>query len=478
MAESKLESIEVDRLRVGMYVVLDAAGPPLGFDPNGAILRSESDVARLRAAGLGRVRYAPGLSEVLPLPAAESGWDSLGVPVLHVRSSAPPVAIPTPPAGGEPTGADGCARDAEPSPMPPAPVDEVRTDGARAEVFEGESSRAAEVARRRAVLADQQASLDRCEMQFSEVSRQLRGVLQNARANPAQAREVAVAQVRAMVGQVDGVEDVAIRLLSEKAGQETTLHAMNVSVLAILLGRALKFDAVQIGHLGLGALLHDIGKLELPDRLRWRDDHASGVERRLFQEHAGHGVALAKKMGLPADAIDVIAQHHEQADGGGYPAGLKGPQIKPLARVVALVNQYDNFCNPGNPAHALTPHDALALLFARHRDAFDSAVLAAFIRMMGVYPPGSVLQLHDDRYAIVASVNPDRPLKPRVLIHDPEVPADEALVVDLEQRTDIGIQRAVKPFQLPRAVFDYLSPRKRMCYFFERSAPASREAPG
>jgi putative nucleotidyltransferase with HDIG domain len=333
------------------------------------------------------------------------------------------------------------------------------------------------VAQRKALLADQQASLDRCEHQFSEATRQLRGVLQNAKANPAQARQVAQAQVDAMVGQVASMGEVAIRLLSEKAGQETTFHAMNVSVLSILLGRALKFDAVQLAHLGLGALLHDIGKLELPDRLRWRDDQAPAVERRLFQGHAAHGVTLGKKMALPSDVLDVIAQHHEHADGTGYPSGLKGEQIKPLARVVGLVNQYDNLCNPGNPAQSLTPHDALALIFARQRDAFDATVLAAFIRMMGVYPPGSVLQLNDERYAIVVSVNSDRPLKPRILIHEPDVPADEALVFDLEQHPDVGIQRAIKPLQLPRAVFDYLSPRKRMCYFFERSlATAGREA--
>ena len=482
MAEPKLESIEVGRLRVGMFIVLEPGDGPAGFDAAGFVIRSEDELARIRAAGVTHVRHAPHRDEPAPLPSRDSGWGSLGVPVRDggaSKSSGDRAEEPSRSTAGGTHDANGpgCAA----ADGPPAPAAEPAADGgarATAGAARDEAERAAESARRRARLADQQASLDRCERQFSEASRQLRGVLQNAKSNPAQAREVALAQVQAMVGQVDGIEDVAIRLLSEQAGQETTLHAMNVSVLSILLGRALKFDAAQLAHLGLGALLHDIGKLELPDRLRWRDDHAPAVERRLFQEHAGHGVALAKKMGLPTDAIEVIAQHHEHADGSGYPAGLKGAQIRPLARVVALVNQYDNFCNPGNPAQALTPHDALALLFARHRDAFDSTVLAAFIRMMGVYPPGSVLQLHDERHAIVVAVNPDRPLKPKVLIHDPEVPPEEALVVDLEQRTDIGIQRAVKPLQLPRAVFDYLSPRKRMCYFFERSMAAPREARG
>lgn len=472
MADSTLELIEVSRLRVGVFVQIDP-GTSDAFQLGGFVIRNDTQLAQIRALGLPKVRYSPKRSEVPPLPAADGGmtWAALGVPGHYDASPAPPgpagpSAAPAEPAAEPSTdGAGGAGAPVEAAAPPAAPPPPEPGSAA---------AKRQAAAERRAQLADQQASLDRCEHQFSEASRQLRNVLQNARSNPVQARQVAMAQVEAMVGHVDGMDDVAIRLLSEKAGQETTLHAMNVSVLSILLGRALRFDATQLAHLGLGALLHDIGKLELPDRLRWRDDHAPAVERRLFQGHAAHGVALGRKMGLPQEVVDVIAQHHEFADGSGYPGGLKGEQIRPLARVVALVNQYDNLCNPGNPALALTPHDALALIFARQRDAFDAAVLAAFIRMMGVYPPGSVLQLNDERYAIVVSVNSDRPLKPRILVHEPEVPADEALVVDLERHPEIGIQRAIKPVQLPRAVFDYLSPRKRMCYFFERSLASQR----
>ena len=465
MAESTLELIDVSRLRVGMYVQIDLHDAAHSLPTGGYLIKTDTQLADLRASGLKRVRYSPGRSSVPPLP--EQGvvptWSTLGVP----RFDDPP---PAPVASEAPVVEGGVAAAA-----PDEPIAEAASSP-EAPVTTPEPVRSP-AAQRRALLADQQASLDRCEHQFSEATRQLRGVLQNAKSNPGQAREVAQAQIDAMVGQVAGMGEVAIRLLSEKAGQETTFHAMNVSVLSILLGRALRFDDARLATLGLGAMLHDIGKLELPDRLRWRDDHAPAVERRLFQGHAAHGVALGKKMGLPADVLDVIAQHHEHADGSGYPSGLKGEQIKPLARVVGLVNQYDNLCNPGNPAQALTPHDALALIFARQRDAFDAAVLAAFIRMMGVYPPGSVLQLNDERFAIVVSVNSDRPLKPRILIHEPEVPSDEALVFDLEHHPEIGIQRAIKPVQLPRAVFDYLSPRKRMCYFFERTlATAGRES--
>ncbi|MFN3964336.1 MAG: HD-GYP domain-containing protein [Silanimonas lenta] len=461
MAEPTRALIELGQLRVGVFVQLDGHHDFPGLPARAFLIESEAQIERLRALGLARVWYLPERSHALPLalPEADASWAALGVPVRPAPEGRDDAA---------PGADDGARSDAGTAPESAAPEQEEAAD---------DGAHGAAPKDRRALLAAQQASLERCEQQYGEASRHMRGVLQNARANPQQARELAMAQVQTMVGQVAGLEDVAIRLLSEKAGQETTLHPMNVSVLSILLGRALKFDEARLRLLGLGAMLHDIGKLELPDRLRWRDDHASTAERRLFQTHAQHGVAIGRKMQLPDEVLEVIAQHHEFSDGSGYPKGLKGEQISALARVVALVNQYDNLCNAGNPAQSLTPHDALALIFARQREAFDATVLAAFIRMMGVYPPGSVLQLNDGRYAIVASVNSDRPLKPRILVHDPAIAPEEALVHDLEEHPEIGIQRAIKPVQLPRAVFDWLSPRKRMCYFFERSLAAPRREP-
>lgn len=468
MAEPTRALIELGQLRVGVFVELDGHHDFPGLPARAFLIESEAQIERLRALGLDRVWYLPERSHAPPLvlPEADASWAALGVPVR------PPGAASVGQDGTPAGGGDGARPEA-------GAVADGATPIAALEQAEaaGDDARGPATQDRKALLAAQQASLERCEQQYGEASRHVRSVLQNARANPQQAREAAMAQVQAMVGHVAGLEDVAIRLLSEKAGQETTLHPMNVSVLSILLGRALKFDEARLRLLGLGAMLHDIGKLELPDRLRWRDDHAPAAERRLFQSHAQHGVAIGRKMQLPDEVLEIIAQHHEFADGSGYPKGLKGEQISALARVVALVNQYDNLCNAGNPAQSLTPHDALALIFARQREAFDATVLAAFIRMMGVYPPGSVLQLNDGRYAIVASVNSDRPLKPRILVHDPAIAPEEALVHDLEEHPEIGIQRAIKPVQLPRAVFDWLSPRKRMCYFFERSLAAPRREP-
>lgn len=147
---------------------------------------------------------------------------------------------------------------------------------------------------------------------------------------------------------------------------------------------------------------------------------------------------------------------------------IKGDTQSVIARILALVNRYDNLCNPSRPAAALTPHESLSLIFAQLKTRFDSTALSAFIRMMGVYPPGSVVQLVDDRYAMVVSVNSSRPLKPRVIVHEPGISRHDALILDLEHAPSLGIRRSLKPAALPSAAAEFLAPRQRVCYFFER----------
>ena len=139
------------------------------------------------------------------------------------------------------------------------------------------------------------------------------------------------------------------------------------------------------------------------------------------------------------------------------------------ARILALVNRYDNLCNPIRPSTAMTPHESLAMIFAQLKTRFDAATLSAFIRMMGVYPPGSIVQLVDDRFAIVVSVNSARPLKPRVMVHDVGVSRHEALILDLEHAPQVGIRRSLKPAALPASSMDFLAPRQRVGYFFEQA---------
>lgn len=331
----------------------------------------------------------------------------------------------------------------------------------------GESREAAALRQRREALAAQRASLVVCERQFAEAARECRGMNEMTAASPKEAGERALALSRAMLDKMVGSGELAIRLLSDATGDKASAHAVNVALLSLLLGRSLGWSEADMMDLGVGALTHDIGKLQLPERVRAKQEHFSPAELLHYEDHVAHGVQTGRSMGLTPGALMVIAQHHELMDGSGFPTRAMDERIGQASRLVAIVNRYDNLCNPQVPSQALTPHEALSLMFAQGRAKFDNLLLNAFIKMMGVYPPGSLVQLSDERFAMVVAVNASRPLKPFVLAYERKVPRDEALIVDLQDLGDVAIRRSLRPVGLPPEALVYLSPRQRVAYFFE-----------
>nr|MDH4390522.1 HD domain-containing phosphohydrolase [Aquabacterium sp.] len=329
----------------------------------------------------------------------------------------------------------------------------------------------------RSAVAQQHAARDLCQQQYAEAGRAWHEAQRLLPRAPAPARHVTECLTRALLDKLLVDHEMCVRVISDVGGDRVSGHALNVAVIALLMGRVFGFCEDDMLDLGVGALLHDVGKLDLPDRVRHADLPLTPREQQAYREHVGLGVALGQRMGLSAGALAVLAQHHEMADGSGFPARLSLDRTAIGARIVALINRYDNLCNPAQAASALTPHEALSLIFAQTRTKFDATMLNAFIRMVGVYPPGSLVQLTDDRYATVVSCNSSRPLKPRVLVCDTRVPADDALLLNLDSCSDLGIRRSLKATQLPAAARDYLSPRQRMVYFFEPVVADAAAAP-
>ena len=419
-----------------MFIYIDLGWMKHPFTLNSFKITSREQIDTLLKLGINRIRWSPAKSDPAPEPSADlAKTDAATDTIIDTNGTA-------------------AAREALATAM--AADAEIRRQ-------------------RRERLNEQRESLEACERQFTSATRSYRQVIDLVRTQPEVARTQTDQVIDSMVGKMLEQEESAIRLLSENAGEKASLHSLNVTVISLLLGKAMGLDADALKALGAGALLHDIGKIELPERLRWPDTQYNAAERKLYQEHVNKGIVLGSAMRLSADALAIIAHHHELIDGRGFPRQLANDKISPLARIVALVNHYDNLCNPANPALAITPHEALSQIFAQMKRQFDAAVMTGFIRMMGVYPPGSVVELSDGRLALVASVNSSRPLKPRIIIFEPRVPREDALIEDLEQSPDLGIRRSLKPLQLPKAAFDYLSPRQRICYFFERARTLSTD---
>jgi len=458
--------IAVDDLRVGMFVHLDLGWWAHPFALSSFKLTSADQIATIRGLGLTQVRWSPEKSSL------DAG----------AEAAAGPAATGLDAAGGDAADSAAAEQAASGAVVPDATADATpvdKTAGTRPAAASAPTQAAREAAaaqaraqERRALLSAQREATRVCVRQYGEAAKSLKAASENVFSQPESARQAAEGLTRALLDKmmIDG--ELCIRVLAEARAERGTAHALNVAVISMLMGRVFGFSEEEMLDVGIGALLHDVGKLELPDRVRHPDAKAAPADQALYREHVARGIAIGKRMGLTPGALLVIGQHHEMADGSGFPNKINVDRMAAAARIVALVNRYDNLCDPALPAHALTPHEALSLIFAQTRSKFDASMLNAFIRMMGVYPPGSVVQLTDDRFALVTNVNSTRPLKPRVLVFDPQLPVDEALHLNLEQHSDVGIRRSLRPQQLPDDALHYLSPQRRVIYFFEPAQTA------
>lgn len=414
-----LPTIETSDLCVGMFVHLDLGWMSHPFALSSFRIADAGQIATIRSLGLSRVRWSPEKSDLGPAEGAAAA-EPASVST-EVATLAPPTAVNAP----------------QPS---------------------GQRERAIAYHRR----------VDQCQRQYGEATAGWRQVVEQTASDPVGAGRRLDALSRALVDKMLGQRDLCIRVVTE-AGAERASHALNVAVIALLMGKLAGLAETDMHDLGVGALGHDLGKLDIPARLHRLAPDFSSSESALYREHVVRGVQLGQRMGLTPGALLVIAQHHEHCDGSGFPRALDADRISTAARLVALVNRYDNLCHASRASLSLTPHEALSQLFTHSKRQFDSNLLTGFVRMMGVYPPGSVVQLTDDRYGLVDSVNSSRPLKPRVLVYDPRAAREDTLALDLEDVPALGIRRSLPASQLPAAVAEFLLPSPRLGWYFEGS---------
>lgn len=416
--------VTAEQLCVGMYVHLDVPWIDHPFTFSSFKIKTLEQVATIQALGIARVRYAPNRSDVEPLPAM-----------------APTDAPPT-------------------LPPPLAPADDP--------VYRAKRERV-----RR--LAERHERAKACEREFVSHARTIKSFNQTMFSQPDAVREQAAQLVSAMADSMLMDVEIAIQLMADKiGGEEMYLHSLNVATLSMMLAKEMKLPHELLRPLGLGALFHDAGEVDIPDRVLRKTEALTRAEQSLVQQHCVYGLEIGRKLKLPQEALLVILQHHERVDGSGYPKRAVGAEQSPLSRIVAIVNVYDELCNPYDAQRALTPHEALSTMYAQQRHQFDAFAISTFIRCMGVYPPGTIVGLSNGALGVVISVNSARSLKPTVLVYDPSVPRDEAIIVDLEQEGDLNVAKTFRPQTLPPAAVAYLSPRRRMAYYFDTESPRKR----
>lgn len=421
MADSQERAVRlpVDRLQPGVFISLAERWLDHPFLFNEFRISSEKQIQILREMGMETVLCYPSRSTATPLPAK------------------PVAAEPPPP------------------PPPPAPSAE--------ELAEMEAKR-----QRIERINATRERLARCEKAYGKTAGAVRGVMQRLHAAPRQAAEMARELVSETVASFLADQDVVLHLIGQSRGDENAyFHALNVMILALMLGKSEGMDEAALTDLGMGALFHDLGKLRIPDPVLKKGSERTRVEEDFYRLHTVYGEQIGAETGaLSRGALDVVRHHHERIDGSGFPDAVPAEKVSAAARIVAIANRYDNLCNSSDNG-GMTPAEALSQMFRKEAKWWDGRLLSHFIKNLGVFPPGSIVQLSNGAMGLVVAVNRSELLKPSVLIYDHSVPRKEANIVDLIDVSDVKIDRAVRRDVVAAEVLEYLAPRHQVIYFYD-----------
>ncbi len=197
----------------------------------------------------------------------------------------------------------------------------------------------------------------------------------------------------------------------------TALHSMNVCALSLVFGHYLGLEEKALQQLGVSALLHDIGKLRVPLDILNKPDKLSNKEFELMQKHPSHGLnILLDTKDLPKTVLEVAHSHHERVAGGGYPRGVKGKDITFFSKITSIVDVYDALTSDRVYRDGMPSPEAMKLLSKWAGQNFDAILVEQFIKCMGMFPSGSLVELRSGEVGVVIPPKDNQRLKPILML--------------------------------------------------------------
>ncbi|MCX7781873.1 MAG: HD-GYP domain-containing protein, partial [Negativicutes bacterium] len=179
-------------------------------------------------------------------------------------------------------------------------------------------------------------------------------------------------------------------------------HAVNVCILSVMTGISLGYDELRLRDLGIGALLHDVGKLEVSQAVLNKNGRLSPAEVEEIKKHPWFGFEILRKNpDISLMSAHCALQHHERFDGSGYPRGLKGKDIAEYAHIIAIADVYDALTADNTNRPAVPVYEALAIILKASGTYFDAELVAKFAENIAVYPIGSVVRLNTNEIGVV-----------------------------------------------------------------------------
>jgi putative nucleotidyltransferase with HDIG domain len=231
----------------------------------------------------------------------------------------------------------------------------------------------------------------------------------------------------------------------------TYTHCLNVSVLSISAGKSLGLSDEDLRVLGMGTMFHDLGKTRIPAYILNKPGKLTDEEFAVMKSHAplSEEIILEQKLDVDEQVIKVARFHHERMDGSGYPDHLKGDEIPPLATICGLSDVYDALTSDRVYHKGKLPHDALKFIYTLRGTHFEPSWVDRFVQSVGIYPPGSVVELNSGHVAVVMEVNHGSLLTPIIkIVADPKgALARRPKLVNLKDYSsgDLAIKRVIPP---------------------------------
>lgn len=223
-------------------------------------------------------------------------------------------------------------------------------------------------------------------------------------------------------------------------------HSVNVCVLALMTGIALGYGRSKLFHLGMGAILHDIGKILIPKEILDKPGKLTDEEYAVVKQHPEHGLKLLKDNPHVSNLSKlVVYQHHERYCGQGYPQGLKESEIHEFAQITGMVDMYDALTADRVYRKAFPPHEAYEMISAAGNYLFTYEIIQPFLSNIAAFPAGTMVELSSGEVAIVVSTKKGFSLYPRVrvLFDRQKRPVTEVKELELLDYRNLVISRVL-----------------------------------
>ncbi|WP_235949832.1 HD-GYP domain-containing protein [Paenibacillus apii] len=219
------------------------------------------------------------------------------------------------------------------------------------------------------------------------------------------------------------------------------VHSLNVCLYTLVLGIAHGYSSSDLKVLGLGSLLHDIGKTQIPIKIVQKPGMLSDEEFRHMQAHTDIGFKILKEEpNIPLLAAHCAYQHHERINGSGYPRGIRGPEIHEYAKWIGVADSYDAMTSNRVYKKALLPHQAVEALYVGSGTLYEQNQLEIFRDRVAIYPIGLNVKLSTGETGVVVSIDPSLPHRPVVrVIEGPEGEKVTPYEIDLRKVLSVVI---------------------------------------